>query len=166
MLRLVSPNEREEIYKMEYKEWKSNLPFSTYMKECEKDDYRGERFVYINDQGTIVSSLMLYHLHTLSKKINFPVYGIAFVMTKPKHRKKGYAKKMIQSCISSVQAKNNQAVFLLHSEVNPTFYESLSFRTLPYHLQQDAEYVSMMLSSDEQFEQVTYLHSKDIPLDF
>jgi len=166
MLRLVLPHEKEEVYKMEYKEWDSNLPFSSYIKEYEKDDERGERFVYITDQGTIASSLMLYRLPLLSKKLQAPVYGIAFVMTKPKHRKKGYAKKMIQSCLSSIQTKEKDALILLHSEVNPAFYEQFHFRALPYHLQQDPEVVSMIISSDEQFEQVSHLHIKDIPLYF
>jgi predicted acetyltransferase len=166
VLRTILEHEKEEVYKMEYKEWGKGQSFLSYIKDCREDDKRGERYVYTNEKGTIVSSFVLFPLHRLSKTLHHSVYGIAFVLTKSKHRNKGYAKKMINECIFSIKKQEKEASFLLHSEVNPMFYEKMNFRDLPYYLQKDESNVSMVFCSDEHFESIKQVDNQMIPLYF
>jgi GNAT superfamily N-acetyltransferase len=148
IIREAKVNEREELFREAYKFWSRNRTFKQYCEDNSKEDSYGTRYI-IEGEGEIVSSMILLRLKEL---FDCKVYGIGSVLTHSLHTGKGYASRLLKYCLEEIIEENS--IVFLYSEINPSFYERLAFRTLPPHLQKDKKAVCMVLCTEPIWEKI------------
>lgn len=137
LIRVVKPEERLKLFQEGFKVWNKGRTFEKYCEDNSKEDSFGIRYG-IEVDGKIVSSFIRLELGYIDQ---IPVYGIGSVLTIKEYTGKGYAKRLLTSCISEL--KEGDKYIFLYSEINPLFYEPLGFRQLPNYLQRNSKAVCM-----------------------
>lgn len=59
LFREIAPNEFEYVYQMGYKEWAKGRSYAQYVKENQKEEDYGTRYVYVNQENKIVGSILV-----------------------------------------------------------------------------------------------------------
>ena len=143
IFRQAKKEEIEELLSEGYKIWSKDRTIEQYYTENRKEDEFGTRYV-IEDNGIIVSSLILLNLKSINSK---NVYGIGSVLTPHAYKHKGYATALLRNCIEKIST--DTSLIFLYSEIDPAFYERYNFRVLPPDLQKDAHSICMVLCDDD-----------------
>lgn len=146
VFRQAKQDEIDQLLSEGYKVWSKSRTFEQYCAENRKEDAYGTRYV-IEDNGDIVSSLILLNLKSINSKI---VYGIGSVLTPHTYKHKGYATELLKSCI--LQINIDVSLVFLYSEIDPAFYGRYNFRILPPNLQKDADSICMVLCDDDSWQ--------------
>ena len=139
IFRQANKEEIDELLSEGYKVWSKDRTFEQYYTENRKEDDFGTRYV-IEDNGEIVSSLILLNLKSINSKM---VYGIGSVLTPHAYKHKGYATELLKKCIQQMSV--DASLVFLYSEIDPAFYGRYNFRVLPPDLQKDADSICMVL---------------------
>lgn len=160
--RKIKENEVELIYKMGYKEWAKGRTYEQYVKDNKKEEDYGFRYGYIDEEHhTIIGSLILLNLHI--NNINKPLYGLGSIVISQDYQNMGYGKLMIKECLSQVNQEEKEAMFLLYSDINPSYYEQFGFKKLPSNQQKISSSICMIKCSDEDYESISKISIDRIP---
>ena len=125
--------ELDTIYIMGFDAWAGGHNLEEYLQECRNSlKYKSGRWFVLCIDGIPVSSLLI---HTFESWGNLHIRGIGSVATHPEFRKRGYGHQIVHSCIKDLSIKEQTHIFLLYSDIDPGFYESLGFVRLPLHYQ-------------------------------
>jgi len=146
IFRQAKQEEIDQLFREGYKVWSKNRTFEQYCSDNRKEDAYGTRYV-IEDNGEIVSSLILLTLKSIDSKL---VYGIGSVLTPIIYKYKGYATELLKNCIQQMHV--DASLVFLYSEIDPAFYERFNFRVLPAYLQKDADSICMVLCDDDSWQ--------------
>ncbi|AFA48375.1 GNAT family N-acetyltransferase [Acetobacterium woodii] len=138
--------EREILFREGYREWPKNRTFEEYCSDNAKEDEYGIRYIMAIDDE-ILSSVILLELKSIMGK---KVYGIGSVLTPQNHTGKGYATTLLRKCLQQIE--NNDPLIFLYSDINPAFYQRLSFRILPLEFQKVKKSTCMVRCRDENWE--------------
>lgn len=133
------------VYMMGFDVWGEGASELAYLAGCRASPKyaRGTWHVLENDEGVVVSSLIVYHLELV---VGRPAFGIGSVATLPSARRLGHASRLIAGVVQSMGA---DALVFLHADVDPALYERLGFEVLPERLQTHADSVAMLHASRE-----------------
>lgn len=143
IFRQSNKEEIDQLLSEGYKVWSKDRAFEQYCAENRKEDDFGTRYV-IEDNGVIVSSLILLSLKSINSK---NVYGIGSVLTPSAYKHKGYATALLKNCMQQISI--DTSLVFLYSEIDRAFYERYNFRVLPPDLQKDADSICMVLCDDD-----------------
>ena len=130
IFRQAKSTEVRQLFMEGYHVWSKGRTFEQYCADNAKEDEYGTRYVLEKD-GQIVSSAIILYLKRLG---GHKVYGIGSVLTPKKHQGKGYATALLKNCMAKIRGVDN--IVLLHSDVEPGFYERFGFLVLPNRFQQ------------------------------
>ncbi|PSL40964.1 acetyltransferase (GNAT) family protein [Planomicrobium soli] len=142
-VRQALPEEFQEIYKQGFKEWAKGRQLDSYIKDNQKEEENGIRYILVNDQEQIIASLMMIQFRPT-------LYGIGSIVVNPVFRNQGFGKKLVRECLE----KHPEAAFILYSEIEPGYYEKMGFRVISNELQQSSKAICMIRAEDDLFEQV------------
>lgn len=157
------PHEKTQVYEMEYEQWGYGESRDAFFFMNQMGDEHGVRYILINDEGVIVSSLLLVTNNPSHRYFNSPTFGFCSVLTNKNYRNLGYAKTLIRACIEENSSEGNGSVFFLYSDISTSFYERLGFRELPDSLQFYKDTICMVHCNDEQFQRIKLLKRQQIP---
>lgn len=164
--RKMNELEKDIVYKMGYEEWGSNQSLDKFYKENEEEERKGTRYVLLNDDGIVVSSLLLIETNPHHEHFSFPAYGIGSVVTEKKHRNQGYAKIMISNCLLHIKNVENNSIFFLYSDISPSYYRKLGFKELNDKQQRYKNSVCMVHCNPVQYTQISLMAKENIPTYF
>ncbi|AFQ45349.1 GNAT family N-acetyltransferase [Desulfosporosinus meridiei] len=156
IFRQALPQEINYIFSEGFKEWSKNRTFEQYCRDNAKEDVYGTRYV-LDVDNEIVSSLILLKLKDIAGKRAF---GIGSVLTPKIHAGQGYASKLLINCI---QKEKDDCFVFLFSDINPEFYERLSFKILPSKFQRYEKSVCMVYCNDANWNELLNCSLDAIP---
>jgi predicted N-acetyltransferase YhbS len=142
-VREASIHEYEKIYEQGYREWAKGRSLEQYIRDNQKEESLGRRYVLADDNENIVASLMLL-------KFASYLFGIGSIVVEPEYRGQGAGKKLIQECLD----RHPDAAFMLYSEIGTEYYERFGFRALPAAYQNADTGICMVRAEDELYKQV------------
>lgn len=137
IFRQAAKEERPFLFQEGYKEWSKARTFEQYCIDNSKDDAIGTRYV-IEEHGQVVCSAVLLQLKSIK---GIAVYGLGSILTSQNHRGKGYGIELVKSCMKLVSDSNT--IIFLYSDINPSYYEVLGFKSLPAKLQKYEKSICM-----------------------
>ncbi|MDN7240749.1 GNAT family N-acetyltransferase [Planococcus sp. N028] len=137
-VREARDSEYQLIYEQGYREWAKGRSLEEYIKENQKEEANGKRFVMVNDQNQILASLMMLQFRQ-------NLFGIGSIVVDSSSRKKGLGKKLIEECLK----KYPDAAYILYSEIDPAYYAQFGFQVLPKEFQQSSKGICMICANDE-----------------
>lgn len=137
LLREAAPKEKSYLYTLGYQEWPKKRTLEQYIKDNQKEESYGTRYVLANEQNQITASLMMLSL-------NDGLFGIGSVVVPLEFRGQGFGKKLLKSCMALMEQTRPNAAFMLYSEIDPGYYEKLGFQVLPDHCQRYSEGICMV----------------------
>jgi predicted N-acetyltransferase YhbS len=138
--------EEQIVYEMGYNEWSGGMSWDEYSIDNKREEKYGTRYVYLDDNGIIVGSLILLSLSL--NILNTKVYAIASVIVKSEFRNKGYGKSLIKDTINLISSSNPFAIFL-YSEIETSYYSSIGFELLPESIQNYNKKPCMIYCNDK-----------------
>ncbi|TWT09295.1 GNAT family N-acetyltransferase [Planomicrobium sp. CPCC 101079] len=141
IVRQAKPAEFKHIYKQGYSEWAKGRSFEEYLKDNQKEEQNGIRYVLVNDEEQLIASLIMLEFRP-------NLFGIGSIVVDPAFRSRGLGKKLIEECLE----KHSDAAFILYSEIEPSYYEQFGFRVLPNDLQQSSKGTCMIRAKEETYE--------------
>ncbi|WP_186725609.1 GNAT family N-acetyltransferase [Planomicrobium sp. CPCC 101110] len=143
IVRKAKSEEFSSIYKQGYKEWAKNRTFDQYLKDNQKEEKDGVRYVLVDDGEQITASLIMLEFRP-------NLFGIGSIVVDSASRGQGLGKMLIEECLR----KQPGAAFLLYSEIDPNYYKQFGFRVLPDELQQSPKGVCMILGEEKLLGQI------------
>jgi len=146
IFRQSNQEEIDQLLHEGFKVWSKGRTIEQYFTENRKEDDFGTRYI-IEDNGVIVSSLILLRLKSINSK---NVFGIGSVLTPPAYKHKGYASALLKNCLQQINA--DTSLIFLYSEIGVSFYERYNFKVLPPDLQKDADSICMVLCDDDMWD--------------
>ncbi|MGY3805374.1 GNAT family N-acetyltransferase [Pigmentibacter ruber] len=152
-IRIAKTEELPQVFEMGFDEWGEGKTLPEHIQACyESKKYRkGIRYVLVNQNKQIVSSLMCYEYQLNSGQ---KIIGIGTVCTKMNERKKGYAGLLLNGVTETYIALNNYSSFVLFSDINPAYYEKFGFHPLPMELQKYSKSVFMIKCTAEFYSKI------------
>lgn len=123
-IRLATTAELDAIYMMGHDVWSDGASTQAYLDGCRTSPkYKTGKWYVLLDEKRLVGSLAVY-----SSGFGLPpgYSGIASVATDPQMRGNGYASKLVTAVCETLQSEGAKGVYL-HSDIGPSFYESLGF---------------------------------------
>ncbi|WP_046176192.1 GNAT family N-acetyltransferase [Domibacillus indicus] len=132
-LREAYPEEMPHLYKLGHREWPKGRTLGQYIKDNQKEEAYGTRYVLADENGRIAASLMLLRLRPY-------LFGIGSLVTEPGYRGQGFGTALLTECIS----KHPEAAFMLYSEIGTEYYERFGFQALPGALQRYSSGICMV----------------------
>lgn len=155
-IRNATPQEMNEIYMMGFDVWADGASEDDYLEGCHNSPkYKKGSWWVLEDQGKLVSSLIVYNLGE-------GIYGIGSIATPPECRRQGYASRLTES-VSEELEEQAKAIFLF-ADIKPEFYEKLGYVRLPANLQKYDSSTCMVRSTKD--EQIWNQKSVDLPTYF
>lgn len=135
-LRKLDKSEYPKVYQAGYKEWPKGRTFEQYVKDNQKEEAYGTRYGYVNSENKLIASLIVLSLtvKTANGEV-LPIFGLGSIVVDEQYQGNGYGKAMITECLRLIETDNNHAVFMLYSEINPSYYNKFGFHPLPKKLQ-------------------------------
>lgn len=123
--RKANQNELDEIFMMGFDVWAEGSE-ADYLVECRTSPKyaRGEWYVLEDENGALISSLIVY-------KLGPDQYGLGSIATPKALRKHGYASKIISDVLEQIEKKSPTATIFLYSDIRPEFYKRFSFNRIP-----------------------------------
>lgn len=132
--RLMNEDEKETVYQIGFVEWGKDKTWEEYIKENEMEESDGGVRYVLEDDGQIVGSLVVFEFDSSPTEM-FPVYGIASVVVPTSSRGKGYGLELMKHCLHHYKKNDSQSIFVLYSDIHPSFYQKIGFISLPKSLQ-------------------------------
>jgi predicted N-acetyltransferase YhbS len=122
--RLAATEELNAIYMMGHDVWSDGASTQAYLDGCRASPkYKTGTWYVLHDKEKLVASLAVY---TSEFGLQPGYCGIASVATDPQKRGNGYASKLVTAVCETLQSEGAKGVYL-HSDIGPSFYESLGF---------------------------------------
>lgn len=128
-VRKANQSEFDQIFMMGFDVWADGSE-SEYLTACRTSPKyaRGNFYVLENENGELLSSLILY-------KLGPEEFGIGSIATPPTLRKQGHASKIISDVLKEIEAESPTSVVFLYSDIEPEFYERFNFTRIPQEAQ-------------------------------
>ncbi|WP_134703398.1 GNAT family N-acetyltransferase [Ammoniphilus sp. YIM 78166] len=164
LFRKIAPDETTPVYQMGYREWSKGRTYKQYVKENQKEEDKGTRYVLVDGSDNLIGSLILISYEICLADLSLPVFGLGSFVIIPEKRGLGYGKQMLDSCFSTFQKQ--VPAFLLYSDIDPSFYYSFQFKELPAYQQRYAKSVCMLRAEPAIFKEVSKLPVQQIPAYF
>lgn len=126
----------DTIFRESYALWGAGLGYDDYRafwKELSETRWARVHLryrVWLDDDGTLLSSLKLYRPQVRILRGKGRVAGLGAVFTPRSQRGRGHASALIRAVLEEARQRNDPAA-LLFSDVGTTFYHELGFRELP-----------------------------------
>jgi predicted N-acetyltransferase YhbS len=163
LFRESAPEEIAYIYQMGYKEWKKGRTYEQYVKENQKEDEYGTRYVYVDEENKIIGSLIVLWLNINQLEHPLPLYGIGSVVIDRNYRSMGYGKRMLKDCLSLIEKLDENPIFILYSDIAPNYYYPFNFQELPANLQRCPKSICMVRCSEDSYRCLSKLPLNFIP---
>ncbi len=164
LFRKIAPNETTPVYQMGYKEWSKGRTYEQYVKENQKEEDKGTRYVLVDSSNNLIGSLILISFEITLADQTLPVFGLGSFVIIPEKRGLGHGKWMLETCFSTFEKQDS--AFLLYSDINPSFYYPFQFKELPAHQQRYTKSVCMLRAEPAVFEKISRLPIQQIPAYF
>lgn len=146
-LREAAAEEMAYLYKIGYSEWPKGRTYEQYVEDNQKEESYGTRYVYVEEAGKILASLIMI-------KLRPHLFGIGSVVVHPEHRQKGHGKQLLKECMEYVQKSEAKAAFMLYSEIGTDYYERLGFQAVPDCLQRYSYGICMVHCDPHTYKQI------------
>lgn len=166
IFRKIAPNETTPVYQMGYNEWSKGRTYEQYVKENQKEEDKGTRYVLLDSSNNLIGSLILISYEIPLAHQTLSVYGLGSFVIIPEKRGMGYGKTMLETCFSTIEKQAQSSVFLLYSDIDPSFYYTFGFKELPAHQQRYTKSVCMLRAEPSVFDTVSKLPVHKIPAYF
>lgn len=134
MLTEVPILHKPELDRLTYAEWGSGLTDAQWIyREHEMGRTAWSQnhmrcWKWVHENGEVLSSFETYRMFTSSGKT---IYGIASVVTPPRHRKRGHASQMLTQGMKQIESEDPRCQgFFLYSEVGSAIYERVGFKAV------------------------------------
>ncbi|MEW9669970.1 GNAT family N-acetyltransferase [Ammoniphilus sp. 3BR4] len=163
--REIKPDEFEHVYEMGYKEWTKGRTYEQYVKENQKEEKNGSRFVLADDTDKIIGSLIVITFRIRLFDQTLPLYGLGSVAIEQEERGKGYGKRLLEECLAAF-GKSDNSIFMLYSDIHPSFYHPFHFKELPHHLQRYEKSICMVRAQDPIYHAICQLPVTQLPAYF
>lgn len=123
--RKAEQNDFDLIFMMGFDTWAEGSE-SDYLTHCRASTKyaRGNWYVLENENGNLVSSLILYRLAPNE-------YGIGSIATVNNLRTQGYASKLIYDVLQQIDQASPGSIIFLYSDIKPEFYKRFNFVQIP-----------------------------------
>lgn len=166
LFREIAPNEFEYVYQMGYKEWSKGRTVGQYVKENQKEEDYGIRYVYVDQTNKIIGSMiiLLLKIKIFDQELSF--YGLGSIVIDQDYRGIGFGKEMLNACLSHIDKQNKQPIVILYSDIDPSFYRPFGFMELPGHLQRSPKSTCMVRCSLDIYHEISKLPITQIPAYF
>lgn len=132
---------------MGYQEWPKGRTLEQYIKDNQKEELYGTRYVFWDDQKGITASLMMLTLRP-------SLFGIGSVVVLPACRGRGVGSKLLKDCMALVEEQHPHAAFMLYSEIGTGYYQRLGFQPLPDFCQRFPQGICMVRASPNAYSQI------------
>lgn len=150
--------EREFLFRAGYREWARGRTYEQYVRDNQKEDDYGTRYVLTCADEIVSSAIVLKLAPIFGKKVR----GIGSILTPEIHSHQGYATILLKKCLQQIDSEEDGLVFL-HSDIDPAFYRRLGFRVLPENLQRSATSACMVRCAEDVWKKLLNGASKLIP---
>jgi predicted N-acetyltransferase YhbS len=128
-IRKAVPSDLDQIYLMGFDVWADGSAEADYLNTCRTSPkYKRGTWYALAEGADLLSSLIVYELGDNK-------FGIGSIATPKALRTRGLASKLISGIVEELQIKFPEAVFFLHSDIDPEFYEKFGFTKLPAEAQ-------------------------------
>jgi predicted GNAT family N-acyltransferase len=142
-VREAKKSEYPLIYEQGYREWAKGRTLQQYIKDNQKEEAYGTRYVLINNQEEIAASLMMLRFHN-------HLFGIGSIVVDSAFRKQGLGKRLIEESMKL----HPDAAFILYSEIGASYYKQFGFQELAQQYQRFQQCVCMVRAEKELFERI------------
>lgn len=117
---------------MGYDAWGAGLPVQMFLDSCLASyKYKqGTFYVLDDDNGTLLSSCIVYPLTAFGGVVSERAVGIGSIATMASQRHRGYASIFLAMLMESLECEGVDA-FFLHSDISPKIYQNLGFSPAP-----------------------------------
>jgi len=133
--------EMDAIYMMGYDAWAEGQTEALYLERCRTSQkYKAGNWLVLCINGIPISSLLI---HNFGQWVAFQIRGIGSLATQPAYRGLGYAHEIIKYTIGNLSEIEKANVIFLYSDINPAFYQSVGFMSLPQQFQKEKDSVLM-----------------------
>jgi predicted N-acetyltransferase YhbS len=166
LLRPIDTNEYTTVFQMGYKEWSKGRTYEQYMKDNQKEDIYGTRYVYVDESNNIIGSLIVLSMEMQLLNQKLPIYGLGSIVIDRNYQGKGYGKKMLDKLFSFYTNDKDETIFLLYSDINPPYYYSFQFRELPDEQQHQENSICMVRCNEAIYKEIIQLKKTQIPVYF
>ncbi|WP_141430628.1 GNAT family N-acetyltransferase [Bacillus sp. 03113] len=161
--REATADEIEYIYQMGYIEWAKGRTFEQYVKDNQKEEDFGTRYVYVDQNNKIIGSMIVLSLEIQLFNQKHPLHGLGSIVINRDYQKMGYGKEMIKECISMFEKQEENASFILYSDISPHYYHQFNFRELPKNQQRYPKSICMISCNDTTYYEISKLPINLIP---
>ncbi|PCJ58195.1 MAG: GNAT family N-acetyltransferase [Planctomycetota bacterium] len=123
-IRKAKIEEFDQIFMLGYDVWGEDASICEYLDDCKNSEkyQSGEWYVLVNDE--VVLSALIVYSKCFGLADNY--HGIGSIATDPKHRKKGYASKLISYFCQKLKDEGISGLYL-YSDIDDNFYKKLGF---------------------------------------
>ncbi len=164
LLRKIKSEELAEVYQMGYAAWPKGRTYKEYVRDNQKEETYGIRYVYVNEEDQIIGSFILLLLQT--PRLKFALHGIGSVVVHQLYQRMGYGRDMLEDFFKKMKIEKRSAIFMLYSDILPEYYHQFGFKELPSHLQRYPQSIAMINCSESQYEYLSKQSIEDIPAYF
>jgi predicted N-acetyltransferase YhbS len=167
ILREAVQSEFDKINYMGFIEWAKGRTYGQYVKDNQQEEDHGTRFVYVNDEDSIIGSMIVLCLDMKILGKHHTVFGLGSIVIDENWKGKGYGKAMLTEYFSSFPLNDKKTIFMLYSDIQPHLYEKFKFRKLPSHQQRYPNSICMVRCCNHNlFDATSRLPRSQIPTYF
>ncbi|WVE37336.1 GNAT family N-acetyltransferase, partial [Priestia megaterium] len=120
LLRKIKSEELAEVYQMGYAAWPKGRTYKEYVRDNQKEETYGIRYVYVNEEDQIIGSFILLLLQT--PRLKFALHGIGSIVVHQLYQRMGYGRDMLEDFFKKMKIEKRSAIFMLYSDILPEYY--------------------------------------------